>query len=189
MNCRRNHEEPCSFVGGVCKWCDSLATPASSLPAFAALHDQIARLTRERDEAIASRDAALARASEAEAALNDRAGKIGALTTVLAQRNNAVEVWKKRTEEAEQRAKRSAEAAAFQEKAQADASGCPCTLTTPCSSACTCANQIMSGGCNRCCRYGSEEQRKAAAEAIVERERGAMRAADAFAAFMEKPRP
>lgn len=50
-------------------------------------------------------------------------------------------------------------------------SSCPCTHGEPCSSQCTCANGVMSGGCYRCCRYGSPEQRKAMAEDIIKRER------------------
>ncbi len=44
---------------------------------------------------------------------------------------------------------------------------CPCTYITPCSSQCSCANPIMSGGCSRCCMYGSESQRKSSAERLV----------------------
>lgn len=36
---------------------------------------------------------------------------------------------------------------------------CPCTIIEPCSYACTCANPFKSGGCLRCSKYGSEEQR------------------------------
>ena len=46
-------------------------------------------------------------------------------------------------------------------------SGCPCAIITPCSTACTCANGVMSGGCSRCARYGGPEQRTAAAERIA----------------------
>jgi len=45
--------------------------------------------------------------------------------------------------------------------------GCPCTLIEPCSVNCTCANPIMSGGCLRCCRYGSLEQRTAQAQRLT----------------------
>jgi hypothetical protein len=41
--------------------------------------------------------------------------------------------------------------------------GCPCTLTTPCGPNCTCSDIDLSGGCLRCCAYGSLEQRKAMA--------------------------
>lgn len=44
---------------------------------------------------------------------------------------------------------------------------CPCTRVEPCSPACSCASSVQSGGCRRCCRYGSEDQRQAAAEAIA----------------------
>jgi hypothetical protein len=45
---------------------------------------------------------------------------------------------------------------------------CPCYYTTPCMSQCTCANPVRSGGCQRCCAYGSEEQRKSKAEKLAE---------------------
>jgi len=48
-----------------------------------------------------------------------------------------------------------------------DDRGCPCLLTTPCHSQCTCAHPGMSAGCRRCCRYGSVEQRKSMAEHIA----------------------
>lgn len=44
---------------------------------------------------------------------------------------------------------------------------CSCHLTEPCSYACTCNNSLMSGGCERCCAYGSLEQRKAMAIKIA----------------------
>lgn len=40
---------------------------------------------------------------------------------------------------------------------------CPCEWVTPCRSTCSCATPIMSGGCSRCCKYGSDLQRMAAA--------------------------
>lgn len=43
------------------------------------------------------------------------------------------------------------------------AKSCPCYWTTPCSTNCSCANPVMSGGCERCCAYGNDEQRKNAA--------------------------
>lgn len=43
---------------------------------------------------------------------------------------------------------------------------CPCEFGNPCSSNCTCANQYMSGGCRRCCKYGSKEQQEGMANAI-----------------------
>ncbi len=38
---------------------------------------------------------------------------------------------------------------------------CPCSYeeVEPCKPTCTCANPVMSGGCLRCCTYGSLEQR------------------------------
>lgn len=37
--------------------------------------------------------------------------------------------------------------------------GCPCLLVTPCSDSCSCAHPMLSGGCRRCCKHGSLEQR------------------------------
>lgn len=49
--------------------------------------------------------------------------------------------------------------------------GCPCALVTPpCNEECTCANQFRSGGCSRCARYGSFEQRITQARAIADRD-------------------
>jgi hypothetical protein len=45
-----------------------------------------------------------------------------------------------------------------------EAKGCPCLLAEPCSNQCTCAHPGMSGGCARCARYGSSQQRLAASE-------------------------
>ena len=30
---------------------------------------------------------------------------------------------------------------------------CPCTIGTPCTYACSCANPVMSGGCDRCDKF------------------------------------
>lgn len=56
--------------------------------------------------------------------------------------------------------------------------GCLCTLTKPCKDSCSCASSVQSGGCHRCYRYGSEDQRKKAAETIasVEKEAARMKA-------------
>jgi hypothetical protein len=51
---------------------------------------------------------------------------------------------------------------------EADAGGCPCTLIEPCSRNCTCANGHMSGGCRRCAKYGSHEQRLAKARKLAD---------------------
>lgn len=48
---------------------------------------------------------------------------------------------------------------------------CPCELVAPCSPQCTCANPVLSGGCQRCCKYGSREQQEAAARRIAEADR------------------
>lgn len=45
--------------------------------------------------------------------------------------------------------------------------GCPCLLVKPCNRSCSCVNPILSGGCSRCAKYGSLEQRKAAAERLA----------------------
>ena len=47
---------------------------------------------------------------------------------------------------------------------------CPCEYeeVEPCHYVCTCRNPVMSGGCQRCCRYGSLEQRVARAKRLVE---------------------
>ena len=45
--------------------------------------------------------------------------------------------------------------------------GCPCRHVTPCRDSCSCANMFLSGGCDRCCSYGSWEQRQAKAERMV----------------------
>lgn len=47
---------------------------------------------------------------------------------------------------------------------------CPCTLVTPCQPSCSCANEFLSGGCDRCASYGSKEQQLAAAVHIAGRE-------------------
>lgn len=45
---------------------------------------------------------------------------------------------------------------------------CPCLYVEPCSYACTCANPTMSGGCDRCCSYGSFRQRLMSAVILSE---------------------
>lgn len=45
--------------------------------------------------------------------------------------------------------------------------GCPCLLTKPCHPRCTCVDRFQSRGCDRCAKYGSLEQRRAAAETIA----------------------
>jgi hypothetical protein len=54
-------------------------------------------------------------------------------------------------------------AAPAEQAAPSPTTGCPCTLTTPCGPNCTCSNPDLSGGCLRCCSYGSLDQRKAMA--------------------------
>lgn len=50
---------------------------------------------------------------------------------------------------------------------QGQRDGCPCLVVEPCSPHCSCANPIMSGGCQRCAKYGSDEQRKTHAQHIA----------------------
>ena len=45
--------------------------------------------------------------------------------------------------------------------------GSPCLIVEPCQRDCSCSNPVMSGGCGRCARYGSFEQRKAHAEYLA----------------------
>ena len=47
------------------------------------------------------------------------------------------------------------------------ARGCPCLYTTPCQPNCTCVMPFSSRGCERCCSYGSLEQRQAKAQALA----------------------
>lgn len=49
-------------------------------------------------------------------------------------------------------------------------SSCPCSLVEPCRASCSCAHSFLSGGCDRCCMYGSKEQRLEAAKRVVELE-------------------
>lgn len=50
------------------------------------------------------------------------------------------------------------------------ASGCPCTiLRYACRDSCSCALPVRSGGCDRCAKHGSREQRLKAAVSLVER--------------------
>lgn len=49
---------------------------------------------------------------------------------------------------------------------------CPCEFPElePCKKTCSCRNGHMSGGCRRCCQYGSREQRLEAARYLVRME-------------------
>lgn len=62
---------------------------------------------------------------------------------------------------------------------RADAAGnsCPCRWTTPCADRCSCATPASSSGCLRCCRYGSDDQRRERAQAIVAGEKALQRIA------------
>ena len=64
--------------------------------------------------------------------------------------------------------------AAAKTAAAREANGCPCCYGSPCSEQCTCARPMMSGGCGRCARYGSEEQQRDAARVLIEREQQAV---------------
>lgn len=44
---------------------------------------------------------------------------------------------------------------------------CPCHFTDPCKPNCTCHNPFLSGGCSRCCTYGSKEQQKNHAKVLA----------------------
>ena len=56
--------------------------------------------------------------------------------------------------------------------------GCPCLHTVPCSPQCSCATPVMSGGCSRCCNYGSAEQRHEQAERLTHNHDAAIKAAE-----------
>lgn len=44
---------------------------------------------------------------------------------------------------------------------------CPCHWTTPCSPDCSCVTRGSSRGCDRCCSFGSDEQRRERAKVIA----------------------
>ena len=44
---------------------------------------------------------------------------------------------------------------------------CPCHWVAPCYSQCSCRFPYMSGGCYRCCTFGSQSQRKSMAKIIA----------------------
>ncbi len=48
-----------------------------------------------------------------------------------------------------------------------DERACPCLYVEPCSPRCTCRIPASSRGCDRCCTYGSIEQRRDAAERLA----------------------
>lgn len=53
--------------------------------------------------------------------------------------------------------------------AMSEVNECPCKLADkPCQPDCTCVNEASSKGCMCCARYGNDEQRKRAANWIVE---------------------
>lgn len=45
--------------------------------------------------------------------------------------------------------------------------GCPCEYVEPCKYSCTCASPVMSGGCDRCCKYGSKDQKMSQAKRLA----------------------
>ncbi len=53
------------------------------------------------------------------------------------------------------------------ERLREEKRGCPCLYTTPCHERCTCVTPVSSVGCSRCARYGSVDQRRAAAEYLA----------------------
>ena len=48
-----------------------------------------------------------------------------------------------------------------------DRGGCPCLYIEPCSDRCTCISGASSRGCDRCCSYGSIEQRTVRAHKLT----------------------
>lgn len=60
---------------------------------------------------------------------------------------------------------------AIVDAASQEAKSCPCEFGKPCGPNCTCSNPHLSGGCTRCCKYGSDEQRAKAAARIIASER------------------
>jgi len=44
---------------------------------------------------------------------------------------------------------------------------CPCVYGDPCHENCTCVQPYSSRGCDRCCSYGSDEQRAAKAKRLI----------------------
>lgn len=73
----------------------------------------------------------------------------------------------------------------LREALKQESRGCPCTLTKPCMDVCSCANMVHSGGCLRCCRYGSEGQRKERAEIIADAEKAAKAVIDWDPLFLQ----
>lgn len=49
-------------------------------------------------------------------------------------------------------------------------SSCPCTFeeVEACKDQCTCRNPLHSGGCDRCCSYGNNEQRVEQAKRLAQ---------------------
>ena len=45
---------------------------------------------------------------------------------------------------------------------------CPCHWTEPCHKDCPCVKPWMSRGCQRCCTFGSDEQRRKCAQIIAD---------------------
>ena len=53
------------------------------------------------------------------------------------------------------------------EQSEPATGGCPCIYIGACRYSCTCVSPHMSGGCSRCCQYGSKEQRTASAKRLA----------------------
>jgi len=68
-------------------------------------------------------------------------------------------------------------------------STCPCTRAQPCSSSCSCANPLLSGGCTRCCGYGSASQRLEAAERLAKAAARVARIEAAARMLLDTPNP
>lgn len=153
----------------------------------AGLADEHAKLRTQLSTAIAERDAAtLAAATHYEAlgdAIADRDAARAECERLKAdqdateqQRVNAMERGNQFAVALEETravlADRDAQAttlAAALEEAKGRGS-CPCEfleVVEPCNPQCSCRNEVMSGGCRRCARYGSREQRLAMAKRLV----------------------
>lgn len=52
-------------------------------------------------------------------------------------------------------------------EAERRSDGCPCVFTLPCDPRCTCVTPGSSVGCQRCNKYGSNEQRKERANQLA----------------------
>lgn len=60
---------------------------------------------------------------------------------------------------------------------------CPCEFNNPCTPHCSCARPFMSGGCRRCCKYGSKEQQAGMAKYLLAQEDAFNKAIEALSAI------